>query len=151
MDWILVTAMLLLLVAFIMWLAFTTWQRRVHARLVSEFTTRLFDRLGSAKDLSEFIQSGAGAQFLRSLGTNGPLVTAEDRVIRTIQLGTVLLPLGAGLFGVAGFVVHTANLQQFFTALGLVIVSLGVGFVVSGLVAHRLATTLGTWRRGEPQ
>lgn len=132
------------LIGFVAWVAVTGWQRRHHARLVADFNVRLLDRLGSVKDFTDFLETSAGAAFIKSLSSDMPLSRPQDRIMRAAQIGIVALSLGVGLFSVGRWIAfEEPESKQFFTALGLITLSLGAGFIISAFAAYRLASTLG--------
>ncbi len=141
---VIVMPALFTLIGFVAWVAVTGWQRRQHVKLVTDFNARLLDRLGSVKDFSDFLETSAGATFMKSLASDMPVSKPQDRIIRAAQIGIVLLSLGGGLFSVGEFIAFDEKeSQRFFTALGLITLSLGIGFLVSTFAAYRLASTLG--------
>ena len=78
-------------IGFVAWVAITGWQRRQRLKLVTDFNSRLLDRLGSVKDFSEFLQTAAGAQFMDNLATDAPSQAPYERILRATQLGIVLV------------------------------------------------------------
>lgn len=141
---------LFILIGFVVWIAVTGWQRRQHVKLLTDFNARLLDRIGSVKDFSDFVQTGAGADFMKSLASDMPASKPQDRIIRAVQIGIVSLSLGIGLFGAGEFISFAEQeSQQFFRALGVIIVSLGGGFLISAVAAYRLASKFGVLKRGE--
>lgn len=139
------------LVGFIVWIIITGWQRRQRLKLVTEFNTRLLDRLGSVKDFHEFIQSEAGVQFMNSMGTEPVASGPHERILRAVQLGIVLLSVGIGLFLSGRFVgFDDDDARRLFMAFGTIVLSLGIGFVVSAAASYRLASMLGVLRAGTP-
>lgn len=136
------------LIGFVVWVAVTGWQRRQHVRLVTDFNMRLLDRLGTLKDFSDFLETAAGAALMKSLSSEMPASKPHDRVIRAMQIGVVLMSLGIGLFSVGEFIAFDdLEQQRFFTVLGMLVLSLGIGFLVSAGVAYKVGTSLGVFNR----
>jgi len=52
----------------IAWLWTNADHRRQRTRLLTEFHGKLLDRLGSVNDFSQFLQTEAGARFMRDRG-----------------------------------------------------------------------------------
>jgi hypothetical protein len=61
------------LIGFIVWIAINAWQQRQRVKLLTDFNTRLLDRLGLVKDFSEFVQTGSGGDFMKSLASDTAL------------------------------------------------------------------------------
>jgi len=136
------------LIGFMFWVAVTGWQRRNRLKIVGEFNTKLLDRLGSVKDFHEFIQTEAGAQLMTSMGTEPDTAGPQERILRATQLGIVLLSLGVGLFLVGRFAgIADPDGRVGFTAVGGIMLSLGLGFMISAAASYRLASMLGLLRR----
>lgn len=113
-------------------------RRRERIRVFTEFHARLLDRIGSAREFGEFLQTEGGARFLDSLSLEG--TTPKLRILRSLQTGIVLLTFGAGCLVVG-------RTYQFdvegFTILGTLTVSLSIGFIAASAVAYRLSKTMG--------
>src|SRR5258707_53182 len=95
--WVVVPLGLFCTIGFIIWTVMTSWQRQKQAKLVSEFNSRLIERIGSFKDFSDLLQTESGASFMASLtmerGSSGPRIG----LLRAAQIGIVLVALGLGL------------------------------------------------------
>lgn len=144
---VIIVPSLFFMIGFIVWITISGWQRRQRMKLVTDFHTRLLDRLGSVKDFNEFIHTEAGAQFMNSIGTEPETSGPHERILRATQIGIVALSLGIGLFSIGRFgSFEDAVSRQGFVTLGIIVLSLGIGFVVSAAVSYRLASTLGVLR-----
>lgn len=132
--------------AYIAWVLGNASQRRQRVKLLTEFHARLLDKLGSAKDFGEFMQTEGGARLMAGFAAEpAPAGGPQERILRAAQIGVVLFCLGGGLLvyvfltpGVGG---------QGFTAIGTIALSLGVGFTVSAAASYRLAGMLGLLNR----
>ncbi len=114
-------------------------RRRERLRLMTEFQGKLLDKLGSAQDLGVFLDSKGGTRFLDALTADRG--GAHERVLRAVQTGVVLSCLGPGLLGLSrAFTGEEA--RAFFTATGVIALSLGGGFLLSSWLAARLTRTL---------
>ena len=136
-------------VGYVAWVLATTVQRRARMKLVADFHARLLDRLGSAKDFSDFAQTDAGARFMRAFTTEPAAGGGtHERILRAAQLGAVFICLGLGLLLVGVFSPLTmADAQPVVNRVGAIALSLGIGFAVSAAVSYRLAGVLGLIRR----
>jgi hypothetical protein len=125
-------------------------RRQERLKVFTEFHTRLLDRIGSAREFGEFLQTNGGSRFLDSLSMDkggGP----QTRILRYVHIGTVLLALGLGLA-----ILGRSRLLDFdstigFTILGTIALSLAVGFLVSSFVSHRLMKALGLMKEEPPK
>ncbi len=126
------------LVAWIAYVANESNRRSRRLKAVSEFQTRLLDRIGSAKEFGDILQSEGGVRLLESLSLEEPAPT-HARIVRSTQVGVVLLALGVGLL-----LLHLAFPNDAgFVVTGALALSLGIGFLLSSLLAYRLSRSLG--------
>src|ERR1700741_2073483 len=73
--------------------------RRWHQqRVLNQFQIKLLDRIGSGTDLAAFLNTEAGARFLKGLTTLSETAGPHVRILRAIQSGAVLATLGLGLY-----------------------------------------------------
>jgi hypothetical protein len=129
------------MIAFVVWVIANGWQRRHHLRLMTDFNSRLLDRIGSVKDFSEFLQTEGGAKFMDSLALGPTPRDVKFTILRAVQTGIVLFALGVGLLFLAWhFAAGLPDEARVFTTLGVITLSLGAGFLLSGGASYRLAT-----------
>lgn len=127
--------------AFIIWVVVNSWQRRQQLKLITEFGGRLLDRLGSAKDFNELLQTDGGAKLIGAMSAAGGSTGARDRIMGSTQMGVVFVALGCGvLFLDSRF---TFDDEEAFTIIGVLALSLGVGLLLSSGVSCWLARQLG--------
>lgn len=133
------------MVGYICWLWAGTAQRRQRLKLISEVNNKLLDRLGSVQDFSALLQTEAGAKFMQNMASDPPIQGPgpQRRILLAAQTGAVLICLGLGLFAIGVFQHLPSESSQAFTTLGVIALSLGVGFVVSSVAAYRLSSRLG--------
>lgn len=115
-------------------------RRREHLKTVTEFHNRLLDKLGSVSDFAQFLQTDGGSRFLDTLSTERGSAGPRDRIMRNVSGGTILSALGAGLMLVGWAVPFD---EGAFSVIGAIILSLGIGFLLSSAASYRLAKTLG--------
>ena len=142
----LIVPSLFIMIGFITWVLAQSWQRRVHLKLATDFNTRLLDRIGSVKDFSDFLQTEGGTKFMDALTVERAAARPTDGILRAVQIGIVLLMLGLGLLALAWyFTARSTNFDDYegLTIIGVIAVSLGVGFVLAATASYRLARTLG--------
>lgn len=116
------------------------------SRIQADVHTKLLDRLTTNEDLLTYIQSPAGRRFLESapitLETEPRASTAPvSRIIWSLQAGLVLAALGGGFWLVQQNV--TPEAAEGFFIIGVLALSLGVGFTASAVLAYVMSTRLG--------
>jgi hypothetical protein len=117
----------------------TEWRRqKERTRLLTEFQTKLLDKMGSGQDFAAFFQSQGGERFLSTLSMERS--NPYDRVIRAVQTGIVMTCLSLGL-------VYLGRVVSFegegLTIIGVVVLSLGVGFLLSAGSAYAISRSAG--------
>jgi hypothetical protein len=136
-------------VALVGWLArsvieYRAWLRT--SKVQTEFHTKLVDRLTSNADVLAYMQSPVGQKFLAAT-TQATGLTARSigspvgRILWSMQIGIVLALGGVGLY-----IARTNVIEEVAQALAVVAalaIALGVGFVLSALVAYALSKQLG--------
>jgi len=134
-------------VGFIIWTLVGGWQRRQQLQMMTEFNTRLLDKLGSVKDFNDLIQTEAGARLVGGVtaerGTNG----ARNRILNAIQLGVVFVALGFGFLYLGSTPLaggrFSLESQEALTIFGVIGLSLGVGLLLSAGASYVVARSLG--------
>jgi len=84
------------MVAFIVWTVVTGWQRHLQVKHMAEFNGRLVERLGSVKDLAEFLQTEGGSKMLNSFTIERAATSVRERVLRGSAIGIVCIALSIG-------------------------------------------------------
>ncbi len=123
------------------------------SRVQTETHGKLLDRFTSNEDLLAFIQSPAGRRFLESasipIEAGSRAVSAPiGRVLWSVQIGLVLFTAGIGFRYVSGQV--SLDASQALSAVGTVVLAVGIGFVLSAIVSLALSRWLGLWARPSP-
>lgn len=117
----------------------TEWRRqKERTRLLTEFQTKLLDRMGSGAEFAAFFQSPGGDRFLDTLSLEKS--HPYDRILRAVQAGVVMGCLAMGLLYL-GRVVDFDGIG--FTILGVIVLSLGAGFLLSALAAWGISRSAG--------
>jgi hypothetical protein len=119
------------------WLRASRVQAEVHAKIMDRMTTN--------EELLAYIQSPAGRRFLEST----PLPEADaprsaapvGPIIWSMMAGIVLATAGMGFRLSAGSITNEA--ANAFNIVGTIIVALGVGFVLSAVMAYLVSSRLG--------
>lgn len=133
------------------WLVKTFVGQRRWRHLVAvqtEAHNKLLDRFASNEELLAYVQSPVGRRFLEATPVfpderRSPLRAPVGRILGSVQAGIVLGAAGIGLQLVSRSVPPDASRALF--AIGLFVISIGVGFVASALVSWFLSRRLGLW------
>ena len=122
------------------------WQRTMRAQ--TELNTKLIDRFSSSDELLAYLQSPAGKTLIepavvpqagpRPMPMNAPL----SRIFWSLQSGIVVSTLGTGLIFVSRGVA-TDEFAQILYGVGIVVLTIGLGFAISAAVSYVLSQRLG--------
>jgi hypothetical protein len=116
-------------------------------KLQSEVHGRLIDKFSSNQELALYMETEAGKRFLEAApipvnfepGKSVP--NAVARVLTPLQIGIVLVLLGAGLLFLSGHTGHEAEVPLL--VFGTVVLMPGIGFIISAGITWILAARLG--------
>jgi hypothetical protein len=118
------------------------WSRQ--ARVQTEFHAKLLDRFSNHDELLAYLQSPAGAKFLSAapiaLESPRTLGSPLGRIMWSAQAGVVLVAAGVGLYFVFGN--SSDGGYQPMHALGVLAISLGIGFLISAILSYGISRRL---------
>jgi len=129
------------MISFVVWVVVNGWHRRQHVKLVTEFNNRVLERLGSMKEFSEFLHSDGGDRLMKVLTAERGFTGPRDRILVAVQTGVVFLTVGLGLFFVAARA--AGDEHEVLTVISAIVLSLGVGLMLSSAASFWVARTLG--------
>jgi hypothetical protein len=119
------------------------WSRL--SKIQTEVHNKVLDRMQSNEDLLAYIQTPAGRRFLESapipLDSPRSIGAPLGRILWSAQAGAVLTVLGLGIG-----LVSRNTLEEVappLAAMGAIVIALGVGFLVSALLAYLLTRRFG--------
>jgi hypothetical protein len=129
---IVVIPSLCLMVGWLTWMLTRTNHLKTRARI--ELNQRLLEKIGSAQEVVQLMQTEEGRQLLEALTMERTI--SLEQILSTVQKGIVFTAVGLGavslrLFSQTGFGV--------FIVLGVFVGAIGLGFLVSSGVAYRLS------------
>jgi hypothetical protein len=143
------------LLAFAGFLVALTWTLRLFVEsrrwnriftLQSEVHGRLIDKFSSNQELAQYMETDAGKRFLEaapipvSIGPDQRVPNVVARVLLPLQIGVVMILLGAGLL----LLRHAGpDMDTPMRVLGTVILMPGIGFIISAGITWMLAARLG--------
>lgn len=130
------------------WLIKTLIEHRRWTRLSKiqlEVHSKLMDRFTNNEDLLAYIQTPSGKRFLEQApiqldsprAINAPL----GRILWSAQAGAVATVLGMGVISVSRYTLE--EVASPLSGFGVVIMSLGIGFIVSAVLAYILTRRFG--------
>jgi hypothetical protein len=111
-------------------------QRRLKAQ--SELHGRLLDKFSSAHEVVEFLQTPGGAQFVDSFSSDRE--EPAIGILRSTHRGIVLVIVSAGCLYLNWYYRNSGDNPLL--VIGVILLCLGVGFLVSAAVSHRLSRAL---------
>lgn len=115
-------------------------QRRVEAQV--QMQVRLIDRFGSAPELTSFLQSGAGRQFISGVQT-APEVMTHERILSGFTRAVVLTCLGLA------FLFLTFLYDHDWAVPAAIVFSLGIGYFVATYIAYKISSR--SSQAGQPE
>jgi hypothetical protein len=132
----------------LVWVIKTAIEHRRWTRLSkiqTEVHNKLLDRFSANEELLAYIQTPAGKRFLESAPIpldNPRSVSAPlGRILWSAQIGAVLTIAGIGIEVVAANAME--DVAQPVTAIGIFVIAIGVGFLVSAVLAYMISRRMG--------
>jgi hypothetical protein len=131
-------------VSFLTWVIVDALRRKAQLRVMSDFHNKLLDRINNGKELAEFMDSPGGTKFIESISTER--IHPAHRVLRAVQIGIVLCAAGIGC-RVVGWqsTLIAREATEGFVILGILLLSIGIGYLVSAAAAFGLGRSLGVY------
>ncbi|MCD4749787.1 MAG: hypothetical protein K8R59_10485 [Thermoanaerobaculales bacterium] len=108
------------------------------SKMTFELQNKVIDKFGTAPEALQYLESKAGARLLETAAA-GP-TNPRMRILFSVQSGVILAALGVGFLLVRGVMPEGADA---FSMVGILALCLGVGFLVSAVIAHYLSKSWG--------
>jgi hypothetical protein len=115
------------------------WRR---LRLTTDFQGKLLERIGSAREFGEFLNTEGGGRFLDVMSAEKG-GSAHTRILRAVQTGIVMTILGAALFIFVGSVSLPEFVPENLAFVATVSTAIGLGLLISSFVSYRLSRKMG--------
>ena len=120
--------------AWVVW-AILEWRKTRHK---SQLQNKIVDKFQSVQEFNEFLQSKEGNKFLNFVRFNGQ--TPKGKLLSSLSKGVILVTLGIALILVGQIFPRE---MKYFIAIGIVLIALGVGFLISTFIAYTLSKKWG--------
>jgi hypothetical protein len=140
--WFLVPIAAFAAIAWVIYIVVDGIRQRQQIRLATEFHGKLLDRIGSAREFGEFLNTTGGAKFLDSLATHRQ-GGAPIRILRALQTGFVFLALGVGLFVLIAVRSLPFEAEEGMAAFATIATSIGIGLLLSAAASYVVSKRLG--------
>jgi hypothetical protein len=126
------------------WIEQRRWNRLSKNQI--DVHNRILDRFGSSEELLEYVRTSAGTRFLEA----APIAvhtergsSPQARIVRTVQIGVIVVAAALGALLISGRFDDEGSRVLF--SLGVIALSVGVGFIGSAVVSNVLSQRLGLW------
>jgi hypothetical protein len=135
----------------IVYLIVSAIRARQQTRLSTEFHAKLLERIGSARELGELLNTEGGRNLLETLVVDRT-PAPQQRILRAAQTGTVLVTVGIGAWLALMFAVRDwpPGIGSGVFVIASMIVATGAGLLLSAKVSHSISRNLGLLDRAEP-
>jgi len=126
-------------VGWVIYLAAETTKRQRRVKAQAELHGRLLDKFSSAHEVVEFLQTPGGAQFVDGITSDREEPASGIR--RSAHRGIILVIVAAGCLFLSWYYRNSG--ENPLLVIGVILLCLGVGFLISAKVSHWLSRTLG--------
>jgi hypothetical protein len=116
-------------------------RRQAMARMQSEVHHKLIEKFASGHELTDFLQTPGGVQLIGSLEDAPAKTRPAEGILRSTQIGVILTLLGLGFMSLKQVVRGLDKEPP--VVIGILILSLGIGFLVSSAISFRLSRSWG--------
>jgi hypothetical protein len=117
------------MVVILVWFGHKVKRTRIQEQ--GELRKRLLDKFSSGQELTEFLATPQGQNFLKDQEASAAQRSPKGRIIFSIGSGIVLVMLGVAFLGLI-------YLQQGFVYPGTIVTALGVGILVASAISYYL-------------
>jgi hypothetical protein len=128
----------------VVYLIVSAVRARQRARLSTEFHAKLLERIGSARELGELLNTEGGRNLLETLVVD-QTPAPQQRILRAAQAGTVLVTVGIGILLARIFATRDwpPEVAAGLSMIATVVVATGTGLLASAKVSHSISKRLG--------
>ena len=135
---VLVPLALFAMVGWIVYIAATAGRRKEQLKITAEFHAKVLDKMGSAKDFGEFLETNGGKRFMGSLAVEGP--SAKTRIVRCGEQAVICLSVGIGFLLLGSWF---DEIRVGMIVIGTLVTACGIGSVISCVSSYFLSKSFG--------
>ena len=117
------------MVVLLVWIGHKSKMNRLHEQ--AEMRKRLLDKFSSGNELTEFLATPQGQNFLKEQEMNSGKRSPKGRIIYALGAGIVITMLGAAFFALM-------RLERDLVFPGTILTALGFGLLISAAVSYQL-------------
>ncbi len=130
------------------WVIAVNIRRSRWGKQVAELHSKLLDRFAGSQDLIAFLEGDAGRKYFESLAFD--LKDSTSRILNSIQLGLALASLGLSLLAIRSSQDDLLT-RKTLLLIGTPVMALGIGFLISAAISHRLSKAWGLFNKNGPK
>jgi len=124
-------------IGWVVYLAADMSKRQRRMRAQAELHGRLLDKFSSAREVVEFLQTPSGAKFVDSISSDRE--EPASGILRSTHRGIILVIVAVGCLLLSW---HYRSTDNPLLVIGVLLLCLGIGFLISARVSYRLSKTL---------
>jgi peptidoglycan/LPS O-acetylase OafA/YrhL len=118
----------------IVWIAQLARRHTIQQR--AELRRHLLDKFNSGQELTQFLETPQGHNFIKELEIGGRSASSKQRILRSIVTGIVLSMIGAGFLALLHY-------EHDFIFPGVILLAIGIGFLIAAGVSYWLSKKWG--------
>jgi hypothetical protein len=134
--------------SFLAWVIVDALRSKRELAVTSSFHGKLLERMTNARELAEFMDSPGGTKFIDSITVER--AHPGQRILRAVQIGIVLCSAGIGCRMIGGKTLLEPEGAEGFMILGILLLSIGIGYLVSAGASFVLSRSLGLYDSASP-
>jgi hypothetical protein len=135
---VIVPVVLFAMIGWIVYIAVTAGRRKEQLKITAEFHAKVLDKMGSAKDFGEFLDTDGGKRFMGSLAVEGP--SAKTRIVRCAEQAIVCLAVGIGFLLLGSWF---EEYRDGMVVIGTIVTACGIGSLISCISSYFLSKNFG--------
>lgn len=137
---IIIIPIIFCVLGFCVWTIAVNIRRSRWGKQVAELHGKLLDRFSGSQELIAFLEGDAGRKYFESLAFD--IQDSASRILNGIQLGIALASVGVALLLVRS-ALDDPDGRKVLLIIGTPVTALGIGFLVSAAISHRLCKAWG--------
>lgn len=149
MEILAVPLILAVILAFVAFNSLLKFKRETeHRQMLFDTQKHLLDKLGSAAEVSQFLSSPEGKEFVDRLKPPQPFQKPAPKQPNPFEVMILMIWAGMILIGVGvGLLIGAALVERRLVIIGSVVSLAGLGMLIGLRITHSLATRWGIFKR----